>query len=642
MFQAVLMASCHAWPRSYLSFRLRLCQMALLLCFLSSTVNAGERWRVVILPGADPTQPAVAIQIRAIRGALAAAAPDGVEFYTDSLDDLRFDNNNLTPPFLALLKKKYEHKRIDIVIGIADFSLDFTKRYHADIWPNTPVLITSIDESRVGRMPPEFAFIAWHFDADNTIALAEALQPRATNLVIVSGNSAFDEFTAGLAERAAQSRRSRKWTVDKWTGLTLKELEARLKTVDRVGTAVFYTTMYRDRDGRTFFPFEVVAPLAQASRAPIYGWYPTYLDHGLAGGSFISYEDNGRRTGDLAASILQGKVPPIGSTLPIKRSRCAVDRHKIDQLGIRPELIPSGCEQINVPPSLWNQYQGTVLVALTLVALQGVTIAGLLWQRRKRRVAEEAATLRATELARAARISSAGELSASIAHEVGQPLGAILSNADAAEFILEHQKPEVSELQQILADVRRDAVRANQVVQRLRALLKKQPVEFVEFELRSTVEEALPLVAPEARRRRIVVESKLSVDCPEIVGDRVQLQQVLLNLCVNAMDAMQDSEMSDRILAISVHPCEDGVELIVADRGHGITEAVHLKLFDSFFTTKAHGMGLGLSIAKTIVESHGGRISARPRDGGGSIFVVWLPPAAKGRSHALHHSLHNL
>ncbi|MEI5996400.1 hypothetical protein H3V53_04005 [Paraburkholderia bengalensis] len=132
--------------------RRRLCQFAFLL-LLSTCVRAGDRWRVVILPGADPTQPAVALQIRSLRSTLTAAAPDGVEFYTDSLDELRFDDANLMPEFRALLRRKYEHKRVDMVIGIADFALEFTKRYHEAIWPGAPVLMTSIDESRAERTP---------------------------------------------------------------------------------------------------------------------------------------------------------------------------------------------------------------------------------------------------------------------------------------------------------------------------------------------------------------------------------------------------------------------------------------------------------------------------------------------------------
>ncbi|MDR5809303.1 ATP-binding protein, partial [Caballeronia sp. LZ019] len=176
---------------------------------------------------------------------------------------------------------------------------------------------------------------------------------------------------------------------------------------------------------------------------------------------------------------------------------------------------------------------------------------------------------------------------------------------------------------------------------RLRDLLRKHPVEFVELNLNLTIDETLTLLAPEARRRRVAIESNLCATCPDVVGDRIQLQQVLLNLSVNAMDAMHETEPSERLLTITTQPCEHGVELTVADRGHGIPEAMRPKLFESFFTTKVHGMGLGLSIVRTIVECHGGTITSRSREGGGSAFVVWLPSAGRSRFHARHLHLRN-
>jgi signal transduction histidine kinase len=336
-------------------------------------------------------------------------------------------------------------------------------------------------------------------------------------------------------------------------------------------------TMYRDRDGRTYFPFEVVAPMVEVSGAPIYGWYSAYADYGLTAGSVLGFER----------------------------------------------------ELMNQTPSLWRKYQGAVLPVVAVLTLQALTIAALLWQRRRRRLAEDEAALRLEELARAARFASAGELSASIAHEVGQPLGAILSNADAASMMLENREPEIAELQLILADVRRDALRANQVVQRLRSLLQKQPVEFGPLDLNATINEALVLVEPEGRRRRITIESNLDAEGAQITGDRIQLQQVLLNLVVNGMDAMQDTEAPRRVLSISTRVAVGGFELRVADRGHGIPAHAKKKLFDSLYSTKPHGMGMGLSIVRTIVTSHGGRISVEARSGGGSVFSIWLPVAAE-------------
>lgn len=599
---------------------------ALLLIFaVCPCAYAGHPWRVVILPGADPTQPAAQEQIHALRSAIAAAAPDGVEFYTDSLDNLRFDSKDLMPGFLALLKGKYENRQVDVVIGVADFALDFTKRYHEEIWPGVPVVISSVTDARQKDIPPDFSFVPWHFDVDGTLALAEMLQPDARHLVVVSGDAKLDRTFAQHAAEIARARKSRRWSVDVWSGLTLPELQQRLGALER-DSAVLYSTMYRDRDGRTFFPYEVVAPLAKASRVPIYGWYPTYLGHGVTAGSVVSFEANGRRTGELAAAMLLGKAPPHGALAPASSSRCVADMAMIEKLGLNPAALPEGCELINEPPSPWREYRGVALSAIAVVLLQALTIAALLWQRKGKRIAEEEATLRLGELARAAKFASAGELSASIAHEIGQPLGAILSNADAAGMMLKHE-PEVGELHSILADIRRDALRANQVVQRLRVLLQKHTAQLGPLDLNSALEEALALLGPEARRRQIAIDSNLAAENFSVLGDRVQIQQVLINLAINAMDAMEDTPLASRIVSISTTLAEEGYRMTVADRGHGVPAGARERVFDSLYTTKPHGMGLGLSIVRTIVVTHGGRVHVTDREGGGSVFTVWFPPA---------------
>lgn len=269
-----------------------------------------------------------------------------------------------------------------------------------------------------------------------------------------------------------------------------------------------------------------------------------------------------------------------------------------------------------------------ILIAVIVVLLQALTISAFLWQRYRRRKAEEEAARRLDDLARAGRFALAGELSASIAHEVGQPLGAILSNAAAAGMMFD-DGPETGELHSILADIRRDALRANQVVQGLRALLQKHTPTLDTLDLNATCSEALTLIGLEARRRHIRIEPDLSAPHARVPGNDVQLQQVLLNLAINAMDAMDDTPAAERAMAVSTKAVPQGYELVVADRGHGIPAGARERLFDSLYTTKPYGMGLGLSIVRTIVEAHGGRVSAASREGGGSVFTVLLPGVAQ-------------
>jgi signal transduction histidine kinase len=600
----------------------------------SCAALAGEPWRVVLLAGSDPALPAATQQDNAFRAAVREAAPDGVEFYTDSVDNMRLQGSELMPELLALLAKKYQRQRVDLVAAWGDLGLEFVERHHEQIWPGKPVLVFSIEEVKLRQrgLPAEFAHLTLDLDIDGTLAIAEALQPHAKRLVVVGGSAAFDQVWVQRANDAVRARRHG-WQLETWSGVPLRELRERLAALD-ANTAVLYTMMFRDREGSTYLPYEIVKPMAQASRAPIYSWYPNYLSQGLTAGSLMSHEAHGRRAGELAVQILRGERAAAGATLSRPAPACVANVARITALGLDLNLLPADCELANRPPSVWREHRGTVLMGLAVVLAQALTIAALLVQRHRRQAAEDDAARRRLELARATRVAALGELSASIAHEVGQPLGAIVTNTQAAELILQGHDPDTAELQQIFADVRHDALRANEVVRRLRALLEKRAVEMAPLDAAATFDDTLSLLAPEARRRGITIERDLAAPAP-VHGDCIQLQQVLLNLALNAMDAMRDTPQLQRVLTVSTHAANGGVELRVADRGHGLSRESQSRLFESFFTTKPHGVGLGLSIVRTVVGAHGGRVHATPRDGGGSVFTVWLPLAAEGRpAHA--------
>jgi PAS domain S-box-containing protein len=236
------------------------------------------------------------------------------------------------------------------------------------------------------------------------------------------------------------------------------------------------------------------------------------------------------------------------------------------------------------------------------------------------------------ELAHASRLALVGELTASIAHEINQPLGAILSNADAAEMLLEASPVALDEVRQILDDIRRDDLRASEVIHRLRVLLRKREVELQPLDLNDLVQEVLSLVRTESRRRGVTIETRLADGLPLVRGDKVHLQQVLINLVLNGMEAMA-SVSGERKLTVQTSPGEAGcVEVAVSDVGTGIPPERLPRLFDPFFSTKDEGMGLGLSIARSLVQAHGGRIRAENSRGAGATFRFELP-ASEELSH---------
>lgn len=240
-----------------------------------------------------------------------------------------------------------------------------------------------------------------------------------------------------------------------------------------------------------------------------------------------------------------------------------------------------------------------------------------------RKISEEAMQ----NLVHATRLAVVGELTASIAHEMNQPLGAILSNADAAELLLQSTSPPLDEIGQILEDIRKDDLRASEVIRHMRTLLRKRELQMQRTDIKAVALDAIRLVAGDARRRGVVLETNFGEEPAEVLGDAVQLQQVLLNLILNGMDAMNDSPKGERCLMISVarNGCET-IETVVTDTGHGISDDKLPRVFDSFFTTKKEGMGLGLAIARSIIEAHCGKIWAENNaTGPGASFRFAIP-----------------
>jgi two-component system sensor kinase FixL len=243
----------------------------------------------------------------------------------------------------------------------------------------------------------------------------------------------------------------------------------------------------------------------------------------------------------------------------------------------------------------------------------------------RRRAEMEGQRLR-EDLAHIGRVSTVGELTASLAHELNQPLTAILANAQAVRRILDAGQADLIEVRAIVDDIVDDDKRASDVIGRLRSLLKKGALERSSLDMSELVGQVARLVAADAVLRGVVIELELAPDLPPVAADRVQLQQVVMNLILNGLDAMRDSAVGGRILLLrTAREGEGSVAVTVEDSGAGIASTELGQVFDAFYTTKANGLGMGLAIVKSIVEAHGGRVEARNNPTGGATFSFALP-----------------
>jgi C4-dicarboxylate-specific signal transduction histidine kinase len=248
----------------------------------------------------------------------------------------------------------------------------------------------------------------------------------------------------------------------------------------------------------------------------------------------------------------------------------------------------------------------------------------------ERKRAEE--TLRHTQAALAylSRLMTMGALTASIAHEVNQPLAAVVTNGNACLRWLAREVPDLAEARAAVERIIRDGHRAGEVIRRIRALAQKTEPQTAWLDLNEVIHEVVALVQSEVRQHRVALWTELSAALPPVLGDRIQLQQVILNLLLNAIEAMQ--AVTDRMRELQIRSyrhASDEVGVAVQDSGIGLDPQQMARLFDAFFTTKPGGMGIGLAISRTIVEAHGGRLWATPNDGHGATFQFTLPAGSE-------------
>jgi signal transduction histidine kinase len=561
----------------------------------------------------------------AIDGGLRATLPASAQVSAEFLESPRFSGGSYAGTVTRFLREKYAASPPNVLVTAGTEAFHLVLEHRAELFPRAPVVHIAAETSLLrdhAPLPADLVGVPVEYDFSGTIALALRLCPRARRLVIVTGTSPVDQaWEARLREEVPRFE-------DRVAAEFLAGLphDAVLKRLHELGpdAVVFTPGYFRDGAGRDFTPRQVVEAMAGATTAPVFGPFDSFMGSGIVGGSMVSFEAMGRQAGETVAALLAG-TPPEGLRLPaLTPTTVQIDWRQVSRWGIDPDAIPDDAAIRFRQPTLIESHPLMASAAVVVFLLQAGLIGWLLTERRRRRVAELAMQRQRFELVHASRLAMAGELTASIAHEINQPLGAILSNADAADLLIESGRVEPAELRAILADIRRDDLRASEVIRRLRALLANQQVERQAFDLSQAVAEVAAVLDSEARRRRLALEVRLAPGAT-LVGDRVQIQQVLFNLILNAMDAMADVPEGRRTLGVSVEPAAGGIAMAVRDQGPGIAPEHLSQLFDSFFTTKKKGMGLGLSIARTIVEAHGGRIWAENAPGQGAVFHVTLP-----------------
>ncbi|HTS80617.1 MAG TPA: ATP-binding protein [Myxococcaceae bacterium] len=342
-----------------------------------------------------------------------------------------------------------------------------------------------------------------------------------------------------------------------------------------------------------------------------------------------------------APAMLRGDLAPIlpwyaervlrGELLQLERipedlpAEATAEREYCTRIGLRSQLtIPFTVGNRVIGGIGFSSFQRVVEWTPRLVRSIRLVSEVLANAVARKQAAHEQLQLRA-QLAHSARLNAMGEVVASIAHEVNQPLFGIVSNARAAGALLGRETPDLAEIGAALDDIVQDANRASGIIARVRGFLQRKPTRLAPLDVNSVIETVQTFLGLELSRRRVTLELVLGDRLPPVVADRVELQQVLVNLLMNGAEAMEGIEPGQRRLKVCSVADGSRVRIDVADRGPGLGPEVRARLFEAFFTTKPGGLGMGLAICKSILEAHGGRIQAVDGPGGGTLLQVWLP-----------------
>jgi signal transduction histidine kinase len=559
-----------------------------------------------------------------LRGVLDA---DGrITIYGENLDLTRFGGAAYKESLKRHLKEKYQDRPIGVIVANGVGTLEHTLRWREELWPGIPIVFAMLDATqlaKLGRLENVTGVVTKNSLA-GTIKAARAVVPGLDTIVMVGDSWDRQSLFRHWGEEVPAATSG--LTLIDLVGQKMSEIRKRVAELPE-RSAIVYSGVFSDGEG-TYYPAATAMGMIaeKANRPIVVGAEPLLATGGIGGYNLIATEI-GADAGRLALRILNGEqageIPPV-----VREARPLFNWKQMQRWNVSASDLPEGSEIRLREPTFFEQYRWQSIAVFAALLIQAGLIAFLLHERHLRRDAEAESRSRMSELAHVNRQSTAGELSSSIAHELNQPLGSILTNAETAELILKSEHPDLTEIREILADIKRDDQRAGEVIRRLRSYLTRTPFEAKEIDLNQIMGEAFKFLSVQASARNTALYLQTSPGELRIKGDPVQLQQVILNLVVNSMDAMATLPYGRTVIGRTELNGGSTVEISISDSGPGIPPDKLAQVFDPFFTTKDQGMGIGLSIARTIILAHKGRIWAENQTGGGAAFHFTLPLAA--------------
>ena len=568
----------------------------------------------------------------ALRSTVTANSSQPVSINLEQLELERFGGDHYEKTLKTYLELKYVDKPIGVIVALGFGALDFVLRLRTEMFAGVPVVFAMVDDVALQRLniPADVTGRTSTVRFQDFLNAAHIVVPDLQRIAIVGDR--WEQQTAYRQLQGEIPTTSSALEIIDLVGLPMRELKKRVAVLPE-RTAIAYTSIFSDGEGTSYPPIDALRFFAEVANRPIVVAAETFIGRGAVGGYVLTPAAIGKGAAELALRLLNGES---ASGIPIADGnvvRPIFDWRQLKRWGISESKLPPGSEIRFRELSTWEQYRTQILAITAAILVQALLIAWLLHERQYRRRAERRARESFTELAQMNRMATAGELSAAIAHEIKQPLTGIVTMANAALRWLSRESPDIGRARDAMNKVVAAGHLASDVITNVRDLFGKDRQGKAPTDINKLIRTVLGLVYMDLRKHSIESQVNLDEPLPSVVGNEVQLQQVILNLVMNAIDSMNSAE--HRVLSIKSETTEPNNVLVsIADTGSGIDIANLNRIFKPMFTTKAHGMGMGLSICKSIIESHGGKIWVLAGVPRGSIFHFELPVyrGGKGKS----------
>lgn len=581
--------------------------------------------RVLVIDQEGQTRPAFVQFMEGFRAGL-AESQGRHEVFIENLDLARLDRPAVEPEGAAdWLVEKYRDRSFDVIVPTSSLARDFVLANRERLSPGARIVALERpgEPPPAGERPRDYTSSTTDSTMGATVELACELLPRTRRIALVSQAGPHPALLAVQVQQVQAVTQQRGLEYVPLIDLPLSELRQRLRDLPADSVAVF-GGYWRDEAGRMRVPAEVLESLCRESHLPFFGIGDTYIGRGVVGGVCADTRALGESIGRLAVASRAEPLPEPVTVPPV----CIFDDRVLARFAIPATRLPTGSRVLFREPRIWDRYWPQIIAGMTLVALQAALIAALVAQSRLRRRAELTVAEQRDHIAHAGRVSMLGQLAASLAHELGQPLGAILNNVEAASLLLrDDRSANAGELREIMADIAADDARAGAVLDRIRAMVRRQRFAVGPVDVPDLIRGVLALAEPGLAADRIEIGVFCDPTIPRVAGDTILLQQALLNLIGNSADAIRASKKARDGGAITIRARRDGdaVELAVIDNGGGMGETTISMALEPFESTKQDGLGMGLPIVRAIAEQHEGTLRLENSPGHGLTARLRVP-----------------